>query len=307
MRRPQGRRAGRPPGAAGDPAGACPGGGPVERKPVVLVVSDSLGETAELVTRAAASQFDSGRIEIRRVPYADHEQAVLDAVEEAARLGAAVVFTLIRPQLRALLLERARAAGVPAVDLMGPLLDALERVSGLTPRLEPGLIHRLDEEYFRRIECVEFAVKHDDGKAPQGLTRADIVLIGVSRTSKTPVSMYLAHRRYKVANVPLVPELEPPAELFLVDPRRVVGLTIQAEQLARIRRERLQAMGLAGDAAYGDLQRIREELDYADRIFRRVGCPVLDVTNKAVEETAARVLELVGARRPASGGAGAGV
>lgn len=271
----------------------------MERRPVVLVVSDSLGETAELVARAAASQFDSGRIDIRRVPYADHEKAVVEAVEEAARLGAAVVFTVIKPELRRLLRERAEAAGVPAVDLMTPLLEALERVSGLSPRLEPGLLHRMDEDYFRRIECVEFAVKHDDGKDPRGLTRADIVLIGVSRTSKTPVSMYLAHRRYKVANVPLVPELEPPPELFRVDPRRVVGLTIRAEQLMRIRRERLQAMGMAADAAYGDLERIRQELAYADGMFRRLGCPVIDVTDKAVEETAARVLELVGARRPA--------
>jgi regulator of PEP synthase PpsR (kinase-PPPase family) len=270
-------------------------------RPVVFVVSDSLGETAELVTRAAASQFDADRIEIRRFPYVSSERAVVEVVAEAERAGAAVVFTLILPELRRRLQEEAASRGVPAVDLMGPLLEVLARISGLPPKLEPGIIHRLDEEYFRRVEAVEFAVKHDDGKEPRGLLHADIVLIGVSRTSKTPVSMYLAHRRYKVANVPLVPELEPPPELFRVEPGRLVGLTIQAEQLARIRQQRLQALGLGPGASYGDLERIRYELDYARRIFERLGCPVIDVTNKAVEETAAQVLELVGLRSRRAG------
>jgi regulator of PEP synthase PpsR (kinase-PPPase family) len=261
-------------------------------QPTVYVVSDSLGETAELVARAAASQFGE-RFAIRRVPHVDDAAAVMDVVAEARESGAAIVFTLIRPELRELMRREAERAGLPAVDLMGPALDALATVAGTSPRLQPGLMHRLDEDYFRRVEAVEFAVKYDDGRDPRGLLRADVVLTGVSRTSKTPVSMYLAHRKYRVANVPLVPEVEPPAELFQVPVQKVVGLTIRAEKLREIRQERLRAIGLGADAPYGDMQRIREELAFAHDVFRRLGCPVIDVSDKAVEETADRVLEIV--------------
>jgi regulator of PEP synthase PpsR (kinase-PPPase family) len=262
-------------------------------EPVVFVVSDSLGETAERVTRAAASQFDGGGVTIRRFPYTDDERAVVQLVAQARECGAAVVYTLIRPELRRVMMREATRHAVPAVDVMGPVMDVLTSVARGAPRLEPGLIHRLDEEYFHRVEAVEFTVKCDDGRDPRSLPRADIVLIGVSRSSKTPVSMYLAHRRYKVANVPLVPEVEPPEELRQVPVRRIVGLRIQAEKLREIRRERLRAIGLAPDSSYGDLGRIQEELAFAQRTFERIGCPVVDVSNKAVEETANRVLEIV--------------
>src|SRR5579875_1246665 len=262
-------------------------------QPTVYVVSDSLGETAERVTRAAASQFDGGRVVIRRFPYVDDEGTVIDLVAEARESGAAIVFTLIRPELRRLMQREADRRSVPAVDVMGPVLDVLGQIARQQPRLQPGLIHRLDEDYFHRVEAVEFAVKCDDGRDPRGLQRADIVLVGVSRASKTPVSMYLAHRKYKVANVPLVPEIEPPAELWQVPAQRIVGLTIRSEQLREIRRERLRALGLGEGASYAEIRRIEQELAYAEGVFRRLGCAVVDVSNKAVEETANRVLEIV--------------
>ncbi|HEY8393435.1 MAG TPA: pyruvate, water dikinase regulatory protein [Thermaerobacter sp.] len=266
-------------------------------EPVVFIVSDSLGETAELVARAAASQFDGHRATFHRFPYVDRIETVNEIVDRARREERSlIVHTLVVEDLRRALNEKAQAAGIPVVDIMGPMMAAWMQVTERPPRLQPGLRHQLDEEYFRRIEAVEFAVKHDDGKDPRGLLQADIVLLGVSRTSKTPVSMYLAHRMYKVANVPLVPEVDPPAELYKVPRNRLVGLIIRPDVLQKIRQERLRAMGLNQDSSYGSMHRIQKELAYAERIFRELGCPVIDVTDKAVEETATTVLEILARR-----------
>jgi regulator of PEP synthase PpsR (kinase-PPPase family) len=181
---------------------------------------------------------------------------------------------------------------------MGPMMDALATVVPTQPKLQPGLVHKLDEEYFRRVEAVEFAVKYDDGRDPRGLLKADVVLIGVSRTSKTPVSLYLANRGIKVANVPLVPELGEPEELSLLPRGRVVGLSIQDEHLQGIRTERLRTLGLAMGADYAEPGRINRELQHAQNVFRKLGCPVVDVTGRAVEETASKVLEIVQRHNP---------
>ena len=259
-------------------------------QPIIFVVSDSLGETAELVARAAASQFGDD-VEMRRIPYVDDEEMIVGVIEEAAaNRPCMILYTLISPRLRQQMDRRAAQLDIPSVDLMGPVLQALSVTTGRKPKMEAGLIHKLDEAYFKRIEAIEFAVKYDDGKSPSGLAHADIVLIGVSRTSKTPVSMYLAHRNYKVANVPLVPEVEPPEQLFRLDPRKIIGLTIRPDKLQEIRQERLRGMGLDPDNHYGDRERIHEELRYAQDIFLKLGCAVVDVSNKAIEETAARVL-----------------
>ena len=161
------------------------------------------------------------------------------------------------------------------------------------PRNQAGLIHSLDHDYFKRVEAVEFAVKYDDGKNPLGLLKADIVIIGVSRTSKTPLSMYLAHKRIKVANVPLVPELAPPEELFKVPPYKIIGLLIDPFKLNEIRAERLKTMGLSDTAVYADMNRINEELTYAKGIMRRLHCQIINVSNRAIEETAGIILEYV--------------
>lgn len=260
---------------------------------VVYVVSDSIGETGELVAKAAVAQFDSGAIDIRRVPMCDNEEAIRGAVAQAAAERGAIIYTIVIPAMRDLLRAEAGRLGVPAVDVMGPVLETIGRVTDREPRYQAGLVHRLDEDYFRRVEAVEFAVKYDDGKDPRGVFRADVVLIGVSRTSKTPVSLYLAHRRLRVANIPLIPEVPLPEELFEVPAGKIVGLTVSPLQLAQIREERVKLIGLKGDANYASLQRILVELDFADQTFKRLGCPVVDATNKAVEETALRVLEIV--------------
>jgi regulator of PEP synthase PpsR (kinase-PPPase family) len=256
----------------------------------VFVVSDSLGETAEGVARASLSQFDVP-VRLRRFPHLDGPDAMerlTAALREAER--PLVVYTVVVPSVRDRLHAELAALQVPSVDVMGPAVEAMEAMLGRPATHSPGLVHRLDEGYFRRVEAVEFAVKYDDGKDPRGLSLADIVVLGVSRTSKTPLSMYLAHRRYKVANVPLVPEVDLPPELSQVPRERLVGLTIDPQSLRLIRHARLRAIGLPEEAPYGDLARIEEELVYAHGVFRRFGCRVVDVTHRAVEETAERVL-----------------
>ena len=265
----------------------------ISRKLVVYIVSDSIGETAEFVVRAVASQFNSGHVEIRRVPFVSDVEAIADVVEEAALGQAMIAYTLVLPELRQAIRKESERHGLIAVDVMGPMMDAFSQLLHLEPHFEPGLIRRLDEDYFRRVAAIEFAVKYDDGKDPRGMLLADVVLIGVSRTSKTPLSMYLANKRLKVANLPLVPEIDPPEELFLLPAKKVIGLTISPQQLNEIRQERLKTLGLQAHANYASMERILEELEYAEKIMRRVGCPIFDVTNKAVEEVANKILQLV--------------
>lgn len=245
-----------------------------------------------MVVRAAASQFNSGRIEIKRIPYVSDEDTLIEIVNQAAQNSSLIAYTLVVQELAQTLEEKARDAGVRTVDLLGPMISSLQAASHLEPKREPGLLRKVDEIYFRRVEAIEFAVRYDDGKDAKGISLADIVLVGVSRTSKTPLSMYLAHKRLKVANIPLVPEVAPPDELFTVEKGRVIGLTIQPELLSTIRRERLKALGLMSDANYANHERIAYELAFAHDVMKKLGCPVIDVSNKAVEETASKILEI---------------
>lgn len=259
---------------------------------MIYVISDSLGETAEMVARAAASQFDGGRSEIRRIPYVNTLEHLEEVLKEAYTERAVVAYTVVMPELKLRLQQLIQEMNLTAVDLLGPIIEALTQHYGLTPKLKPGLLWQLDEQYFRRVEAIEFAVKYDDGKDSRGLPLADIVLVGVSRTSKTPLSMYLAHKRLKVANVPLVPEVPLPKELMEISPKKLVALTINPTSLIAIRKERLKALGLNDNASYASMDRIYKELEYSEGIVKRLGCPVIDVTNKAVEETASRILEI---------------
>lgn len=264
---------------------------------VIYALSDSIGETAESVARAAASQFGSDTIEIVRIPYIHTVKQLENVLEDASKQPSIICHTIVSDNLRQALTEKAAVAGIMTIDIMGPMIQATQQVSGLVPKLKPGLIHKLDQEYFRRVEAVEFAVKYDDGKNPGGLLKADIVIVGVSRTSKTPLSMYLAHKKLKVANVPLVPEIPPPQELFLVPSSRIIGLIIDPYKLNEIRVERLKVMGLAANASYAAVDRIVEELEYAKIIMSKLNCPVIDVSNKAIEETANRILEIIAEKR----------
>ncbi|WP_186575758.1 pyruvate, water dikinase regulatory protein [Aquibacillus kalidii] len=262
-------------------------------KPIIYVLSDSVGETAEFVVKAALSQFISdSEYTMHRIPYVANKEVLRGVVYHAKQQGAIIGFTLVNPEFREFLKKEAHEKNIECIDIMGPMIEAMERVFKRKPRMKPGLIHRLDEDYFQRIEAIEFAVRYDDGRDPRGISKADIILIGVSRTSKTPLSQYLAHKRLKVANVPIVPEVEPPPELFRVPPYKCVGLKISSKKLNDIRRERLKALGLGDQASYANIERIEEELAHFESIVDRIGCPVIDVSNKAVEETANVILNM---------------
>jgi len=213
-------------------------------------------------------------------------------VDEAKGFNALIAYTIVVQELREELIKLCSEQNLVIVDILGPMMESLTKVTETSPKLEPGLLRKLDEQYFRKVEAIEFAVKYDDGKDPRGLAAADIVLIGVSRTSKTPVSMYLAHKRIKAANIPLVPEVAAPEELYNISSKKIFGLTISPQLLNDIRQERLKSLGLMSNADYANMERILKELDYAERIMKRLGCPIIDVTNKAVEETASTILEI---------------
>ncbi|MDF2570365.1 MAG: putative pyruvate, phosphate dikinase regulatory protein [Sporomusa sp.] len=266
--------------------------GASEGQQIVYILSDSIGETGELVVRAAASQFDGLRLEINRKPHLNSIEGIENALSEAAQSGAVVVYTLVRADLKNCLLEKATKLGILTVDIMNPVISMLETVTGLVPRREPGLIRKVDQAYFAKVEAVEFAVRYDDGKDPRGLEKANLVIIGVSRTSKTPLCMYLAHKGIKVANVPLVSEVSLPAELFNLPAHKVIGLTINPNSLQEIRKQRLKLMGLSIENDYVNIETILAEYEYAWSIMRKIGCTVIDVTNKSVEETAANILEI---------------
>ncbi|MCE5284967.1 MAG: kinase/pyrophosphorylase [Pelosinus sp.] len=264
----------------------------MKKSPVVYILSDSIGETGEIVVKAAGSQFDLGHLDIRRIPYLTSVQQIEEGLIEAKESGGIIVYTLVCPNLKNFLIQRATEIGLIHVDLMTPVIDALKTLTDAAPKYEPGLIRKIDKAYFNKVEAIEFAVKYDDGKEPRGLLRADLIIVGISRTSKTPLCMYMAHKGIKAANVPLVPDIMPPAELFKVNPKKVVGLTIKPSLLFEIRKERLKTMGLVQTADYANLERIFSELDYATSIMKKIGCPILDVTNKATEETAAKLMEI---------------
>lgn len=259
---------------------------------VIYVISDSIGETAELVSKAAISQFHTEGYEIRRFPYISENQQILEILDEIKNEPGIIVFTIVVPKLRKTLVDGAKILNIKCIDVMTPVIDAMETVLATPSKEEPGLIRKLDERYFKKVEAIEFAVKYDDGKDPRGLKQADIVLTGISRTSKTPLSMYLAHKNLKVANIPLVPEVLPPKELYEIDPKKIIGLTTNPMKLIEIRQERLKALGLKNEANYASMQRILEELDYADEIMKKLACPVIDVSTKAVEESASIILEI---------------
>ncbi|HZT54250.1 MAG TPA: pyruvate, water dikinase regulatory protein, partial [Gaiellaceae bacterium] len=235
-------------------------------------------------------------VEIRH-PRVESEQDLQLAVNRMRGRRAVVVYTLVKPELRDAMRTLCRRARLHYCDLLGQPIDAVARVSGQAAKMTPGSRPPLNSAYFRRMDAIEFAVRYDDGVA-HGLHEADVVLVGVSRTSKTPLSIYLGYLGYKAANVPVVKGIEPPRELFEVDPANVVGLTIDPNRLAEIRRARVRAMGApARNRQYAELAEIYEELEQAERLHRRLGCPVIDISELSIEETAHRVLRLVEDRR----------
>jgi hypothetical protein len=214
-----------------------------------------------------------------------------EIIMDARNYLSLIIHTTVNKENKDFIEEKAKEYNIPTVDIMSPPLEVLESILGIPPKREPGLIRRLDENYFKKVEAVEFTVKYDDGKDPRGVRKSDICLVGISRTSKTPLSMYLAHKNFKVANIPLVPEVPAPKEIFEKDNRRVFGLIADPVKLIEIRKERLKALGLEYTANYANVERIKYELDYSREIMEKLGCIVIDVSTKAIEETATIIIE----------------
>ena len=263
-----------------------------QKKLTVFVVSDSLGETGEMVTKAVLSQF-KGKFELRRFSYCLDYERIEKIILEAKQEAAIVAFTLVIPELKEDINRLAAENGVAIVDILGVFMQKVTEVTGLKPISEPGLLRKLDEHYFRKVDAVEFSQKYDDGKDPRGILFADLTLLGVSRTGKTSVAMFLSHKKLRVANILLVPETKPPKEIYEIDRKLIFGLTIEPEQLYEIRQKRLQMLGLLENSKYASLERIKAELAYADKIMDSLGCHRLDITNYSVEDTATKILDIL--------------
>ncbi len=259
--------------------------------PVELhMISDATGETAQRLVQALEAQFPEQEFLEIRHPRVETIADLQLAVDRMRGRPAVVVYTLVEPELRDSMRSLCRKAKLHYCDLLGHPIDAVAKVSGQTAKMKPQARPPLNDAYFRRMSAIEFAVKFDDGVGA-GLREADIVLVGVSRTSKTPLSIYLGYLGYKAANVPLVKGIEPPPELFTIDQSKVVGLTIDAQRLSEIRGERIRWM--RGDRKYADLEEIYDELEYAQRIHRRLACPVIEVSELSIEEISHRIIQLV--------------
>jgi len=280
--------------------------GRVEKTRHVFAVSDGTGETCELVLKSALSQFDPTRAVVHRVAQVRSEGQVESLMDQVASLNGIVVYTAVSPEVRRVVTELGRARGVPTVDILGPILTRLTDLLELSPMAKPGIFRQLDQEYFNRISAVDYAVKHDDGQDPDGWGAAELILVGVSRSSKTPLSIYLAYRGWRVANIPIVADVEPPAQLFRVDSNRVIGLTMTPERLRTIRLERLRSYDSEDVETYVSYDLIRREVVEALELFGAHGWAVIDMTYKSIDEAATEIMRVLWARTGVRKGPGRG-
>lgn len=261
----------------------------------IFAVSDSIGETAEQVALATASQFKDV-VTVKRIPYVRSLEGVNELMQYIESCGPCmVVSTIITVNVREFLTARCIERNVNIVNVLGPIINVASTILDTYPHYNPGAIRRLDEQYFRRIEAMEFAMQYDDSKDYRGLKIADVILIGLSRTSKTPLCMYLANKGLKAINIPLVPEIQIPDELMEVDKKKIFGLKINPFQLIEIRKKRIDKFGHASyKIDYSSDSRILDELDYSDRIMKKLGCMTIDITQRAIEDTAMIIMDSIG-------------
>lgn len=269
-----------------------------QKKGTIYIISDGTGETAATMIRAALVQYQDADISIVRSKNVRTEAQVESVVADAFENQGIIIHTVVSTQLRLAIQEQAVAKGLLSVDLIGPLLQTLDQYFGGKPGDKSvGILRMVDDRYFKRIEAIEYTVKHDDGKSLAELNDADIILVGISRTSKTPLSIFLSHKGWKVANIPLVLNTPLPKELFTVDQRRIVGLLIDTDSLSKIRRNRLEKFGQDPGGEYARMSYIEKEIQYAQDLFRQNRrWPVFNVTERALEETAAEIVRIIASR-----------
>jgi regulator of PEP synthase PpsR (kinase-PPPase family) len=262
------------------------------------LLSDSTGETLEMLAKAALAQFDDAEVIRHFWPMVRSQQHLDRILGEITANPGLVLFTLVNAETRRRLEERCAALGLPTVPALDAVTDALESLLGREAKARPGRQHAMDDAYFARVEAIQFTIAHDDGVAWEDWEEADIVLAGVSRTSKTPTSIYLANRGYRVANIPIVVESPPPSALFGLRKPLVVGLTTAPDRLIQVRRNRLLSLNQAPETAYVDEDKVAREVQFARRMFADNAWPVIDVTRRSIEETAAAVINLFNEHRP---------
>ncbi|MEG0310645.1 MAG: pyruvate, water dikinase regulatory protein [Eubacterium sp.] len=256
----------------------------------IYVVSDSLGELGDVLAKGGRRHFAEFIEEIKIFSFIKSKRKILEIVNEAALGNTLILSTVSTPELLKFIKEQVGEQKVAFYDVLDPFLDELRILTGQKPNFNPIIRSELDEDYFKKVEAIEFTVKYDDGKRMDHLDEADIILLGVSRSSKTPISIYLANNNYKVANIPLMPEVQMPKDLFNISSHKIFGLMLNADKLVSIREERLKSMRLTGNSNYASLERIEYELEKAEELFDKLGCMVIDVTSKAIEEIANIIL-----------------
>ena len=259
--------------------------------PVIYILSGGIGASGEQLVATVLAQFPDQRVRTVLVGNIRAEDQVSRALEQARAEGGLVVHTFVDAQMRAYISAEAVRLGVPAVDCMGPIIGWLSEALGRPPLQEPGRYRQLHQAYFHRVSAIEFTMAHDDGVNKEGWPQADAVLVGVSRSGKTPLSVYLAVLGWKVANIPLTPPIAPPLELFELDPKRVIGLVMDPQQLLVFRMMRQSRLGVGGTTAYTDLESIEDELRWARRVYRRGGFTLLNMTDKTIELAADEILK----------------
>lgn len=263
----------------------------------IYILSDGTGETAATMIRAALVQYSQKDINIVRCKNVRTELQAEALVEECFHNRGMIAYTVASPVMRTKIREMASGKGIPYFDLLGPLLGTLDTYFGVNSESNVGILRVVDDMYFKRIEAIEYTVKHDDGKTFAELDKADIILVGISRTSKTPLSIFLGHKGWKVANVPLVLDTPLPKELSKVDQRRIIGLIIDMDSLQRIRKNRLEKFGQDTGGSYASMSNISKEIEYAENIFKQNRrWPVFNVTERALEETASEIVRIIAAR-----------
>ncbi len=259
----------------------------------LFVISDSVGETARKVLEAVISQFPDLTTNTHHYPFIRTQEDLDDILQKAKKVNGIIIHTLVIDDLSLHTKTFCQNENLRCYDILHDLVTDISELMDMKPTKRAGALHRLDDEYFNRINAIEFAVRYDDGKDPKGLLEADLVLLGISRTSKTPLSMYLANKNIRVANLPIVPEATIPDELWKVNPKKIVGLTNDIAVLRDFRRERMISYGLNAETTYSNSDRIQRELEFATKIYDKLGCVVINVAKRSIEETSQIILRNV--------------
>ena len=264
----------------------------------IIIISDSAGDTAFNNAVAAAAQFPDAQITYRRYPFIINKEKLEETFEEIIQYpNLLLIYSLVKDEMQIPVIRFVREHHIESVDILSPAIESIQKLTGLKPEQKIGAQHKMNQKYFDRISAMEFAVMYDDGKDPKGFLEADVVLLGVSRTSKTPLSLFLANKNLKVANLPLVPDTHIPKEIYQIDPKKIIGLTNDLSVLNEIRRERMISYGLSPDTSYSNTDAIKKELNSAQKLYDKLGCFVINVAHRSIEETAAIIMNHLGVQK----------